>query len=178
MMDGAPSMDRLSMSKRRGILTALLVVVGLATSVVVAQAALPKISDVTVPPVARFGVACSGCHNAAAAEPVITETRASDVASSTVKADGGNGTDDQCDNGGHETVVPARAAANERSFAGRPGKHAGEQARDGDDAGDSADRDEAKEHETVGEHAHERDHEGDRERRDGDDERSDDDSSD
>lgn len=154
-------MQRLIVSRRHAILTTALVVAGLAASVVVARAALPTITDVTVPPVAHFGVACPDCHRVAPVAPVVAEPRGSDVASGTVKPDDPKGQDATDDQGGHETVpqTPAHRDTVDKRSTGQSKSKADKRARRSADRGGSAAHgDEGDEHETIGEHAYERDH--------------------
>jgi hypothetical protein len=62
--------------RKRGLLAALFVVVGLAMTVAVARAATPTITGATTPPVGHFSGTCPGCH---VVEPSVPEACAPDA---------------------------------------------------------------------------------------------------
>jgi len=135
--------------KKRGLLTALLVVVGLAMTVAVARAATPAITDSTTPPAGHFSGACSGCHVVELKVPEVPGPGAldpdhsaeaadpSDEATEAVEVDDRDG-----DQGDHQD-------------AASPGDgHIDEQAGDHNDRGEN----DADAHETVTPHVQERTH--------------------
>lgn len=143
-------MKRLALSKKRVTLAVLLVALGLAASVVVARAAMPTITGVSVPPSAHFGGTCSRCHLLGSAEPItlpstVVDPGRSDETTDTLKVVGSRGRGKAGDQ--HETVSGIRESGRKRIGD-----------RDAEARGSDGGR--SDEHETVSERVHERDSEG------------------
>ena len=104
--------------KKRGLLTALLVVVGLAMTVAVARAATPAITDSTTPPAGHFSGACSGCHVVELKVPEVPSpgtldrdhsaaaAHQFDEVTQAVEVGDHDGDHDENDADAHETVTP------------------------------------------------------------------------
>jgi len=135
--------------KKRGLLTALLVVAGLAMTVTGARATTPAITDSTTPPAGHFSGACSGCHVVELRVPEVPGPGALDSDHSAEAADPSDETtgaveadEHDGDQGDHQDVVSPHHAQN------------GEQIGDQNDQGEN----DADAHETVAPRTQERTH--------------------
>jgi hypothetical protein len=135
--------------KKRGLLTALLVVAGLAMTVTVARATTPAITDSTTPPAGHFSGACSGCHVVELRVPEVPGPGALDSDRSAEAADPSDEATEAVevdDHGGDQ---------GDHQDAASPGNgDIDEQAGDQNDRGEN----DADAHETVTPHVQERTH--------------------
>ena len=139
--------------KKHVLLTTLLVLVGMAASAAVAQAATPIIADTTMPPAGHSTAVCTECHVVTPTVPDVPGPGAdtpggSDESTRGVEADGIDGSDNEADH--HDSATKGHGDEDEQV----------DDAQDAiDKAHDAAEKaHEASEHETVDERSDERDH--------------------
>ena len=128
--------------RKRGLLTALLVIIGLVATAAVARAATPAITGSTTPPAGHFSGECSGCHVVEVKVPEVPGPGAldpdhSDEATGAVEVDDHDG-----DKGDHQDAASLGDG------------HIDEQIGDQNDQGEN----DADAHETVAPRAQERTH--------------------
>lgn len=150
-------MERPKMDPRKtALLAVLLVFVALATSVAVARAATPPITDTTQPPAGHFAGACSGCHLVTPTVPVVpgdgveTPDDSDDASEALDVDDDALGSDDADE--ALEVEEPDDQDSDDEALS--PDHES--DADDADDADEAEDADEADEHETVTPNVHER----------------------
>jgi hypothetical protein len=156
--------------KKRVLLTAILVLVGLAASVAVAQAAIPIITDTTTPPSGHSTAACTECHVVTPTVPDVPGPGAGTPDASDESTHGTDPSDDEMDTveGSDESTRGVEAddadeSDNEADHHESATEGHGDDHDRADDAQDAAEKaaekaHEASEHETVDEQIEERDH--------------------